>query len=159
MKSMRPPLNGTLLITQLFGGNPKVESFITADGIHVLGHTGLDINAALGTPVYPCWEGIVHIVNSGTTGFGLHVTITDARGRQALYGHLSAVLVPDGAHVPLHVPFAHSGSSGNSTGPHLHFEIREASPDPQNGYYGCRDPLGGFDHDVLPNIDLSLTNL
>jgi murein DD-endopeptidase MepM/ murein hydrolase activator NlpD len=156
---MRPPLNGDLLITQLFGGNPQLEAYVTADGIHVLGHTGIDINCPRGTPIFPCWEGVVHIVDSGRQGFGLHVTLTDAQGRQALYGHLSAVLVADGAHIQLHVPFAHSGNSGNTTGPHLHFEIREAHPDRLNGYYGCRDPLGGFDHDVIPNIDLRLTNL
>ncbi|HWE63719.1 MAG TPA: M23 family metallopeptidase [Chloroflexota bacterium] len=156
---MRPPLNGTLRITQLFGGNPRLEAFVTGDGLHVLGHTGIDIACPIGTPVYPCWEGVVHIADSGTQGLGLHATITDARGRQAQYGHLSAVLVTDGAHVPLHVPFAHSGSTGNVTGPHLHFEIREPDPDPLNGYYGCRDPLGGFDHDVLSHIDLNLTNL
>jgi len=156
---MRPPLDGTLLVTQLFGGNPAAESYKTGDGYQVLGHTGIDLNCAAGTLVFPCWEGVAHIMDSGKQGFGLHVTITDARGRQALYGHLSAVLVAEGAAVQLHMPFAKSGSSGNSTGPHLHFEVRDANPDIANGYYGCHDPLSGFDHDVVSRFDLSLTNL
>lgn len=156
---MRPPLDGTLLVTQLFGGNPKAEAFSAGDGILVLGHTGIDLSCPVGSPVYPCWEGVVRILDSGPRGFGLHATITDPRGRQALYGHLSAVLIPDGASVHEHMPFARSGMTGYATGPHLHFEVREANPDPRNGYYGCRDPLGGFDHDVVQRIDLSLTNL
>jgi murein DD-endopeptidase MepM/ murein hydrolase activator NlpD len=156
---MRPPLDGILRITQLFGGNPRVEAYTIAGGYQVLGHTGIDIACPVGTPLFPCWDGIVHIADDGTHGFGLYATITDAQGRRALYGHLSAVLVADGTAVHLHTPFARSGSSGHSSGPHLHFEIREANPDPANGYNGCRDPLGGFDHDVVARLDLSLTNL
>lgn len=156
---MRPPLDGTLLVTQLFGGNPAAEAYTTADGIRVLGHTGIDLSCPIGASVYACWAGSAHIADDGARGFGLHVVLTDDRGRQALYGHLSRVLVVEGARVPLHVPFAHSGSTGNSTGPHLHFEIREAGADPANGYYGCRDPLGAFDHDVMGRFDLHLTNL
>lgn len=156
---MRPPINGTLELTQLFGGNPASEAYQTADGFTVIGHSGIDIAAPEGTPVYPAWDGRLTVIDSGGSGFGLHAIVSDSRGRKALYGHLSRVDVGDGGQVWAHQPFAVSGSTGFSTGPHIHFEIHESPDDLGNGYYGARDPLGGFDHDVLPHLDLHISNL
>ena len=153
---MRPPINGTLVITQLFGGNPASEAYTTSDGHRVLGHSGIDIACPLGTDIYPAANGTVQIIESAR-GFGLHCIVTDARKRTFLYAHLSSVQVKNGDHVTIHTPFAKSGSTGFSTGPHLHFEVHEYPQDKDNGYNGARDPLGGFDHDV--QFDLSLTNL
>ncbi len=162
---MRPPLawqdmpDSVLKVTQLFGGNPQMEAYIAPDGRQIIGHTGVDFGCPLGSDVYPAWNGTVEIVDSGNKGFGLHAIVTDASGRKALYGHLSSVSVPNGAMVAVHHPFAKSGSSGNSTGPHIHFEVRNGSANPANGYDGASDPLGAFDSDVPPHLDLSETNL
>ena len=154
---MRPPLSGALVVTQLFGGNPAQEAY-TQDGHVVLGHTGIDISANVGDLVYPAWPGTAQVQDFGNDGFGKHITLTDDKGRTALYGHLSEILVNDGERVQTHVAIGKAGSTGYSTGPHVHFQIQEAHPNLNNGYLGCRDPLGGFDSDVTPFIDLSLTN-
>lgn len=154
---MRPPISGPLLITQLFGGNPVAERYVNSDGQQVLGHDGVDIAAGIGSWVYPAWNGVVDVIDDGTHGFGLHAIVTDAKGRRALYGHLSQVLVSDGTEVVVHTPFARSGSTGNSTGPHVHWGIYPSRDD--NGYGGATDPLPNLDHDVWPLLDLHLTNL
>lgn len=154
---MRPPINSTLVITQLFGGNPKWEQYINQYGYTTLGHDGIDIAAVIGTPVYPAWDGKLKII-SQSTGFGLHALITDSRGRVALYGHLSEVFGNDGDTVRAHTPFGKSGSTGNSTGGHVHFGIQESPLVANNGYGGFRDPLGGFDPDVVSHLSLVNTN-
>lgn len=155
---MRPPISGVLRVTQLFGGNPASEAYVDPRGRTVIGHDGIDVACAAGTPVFPAWPGVVSIVDDGAHGFGLHVFVNDlAHGRWALYAHLSAVNVSQGATVQPHTPFALSGSSGNSTGPHIHFGVYHGITD--NGYGGAVDPLTDFDRDVWPLLDLSLTNL
>jgi len=85
-------------------------------------HSGIDLAAPLGTPVVAAAAGEAHVVES-TTGFGLHVVIDHGGGLRTLYGHLSSVTVADGAAVSAGEAIGGLGSSGNSTGPHLHFEV------------------------------------
>jgi murein DD-endopeptidase MepM/ murein hydrolase activator NlpD len=155
---VRPPISGQLTVTQLFGGNPNSEAYVNARGQRVIGHDGIDIACAVGTPVYPAWSGILTVIDDGSRGFGLHALVTDpARGRTALYGHLSAVDYQSGQQLAIHTPFASSGNTGYSTGPHVHFGIYHGQVD--NGYGGASDPITDFDPDVWPLLDLSRTNL
>ena len=85
-------------------------------------HSGVDLAAAQGTPVYATAAGVAHVL-MGATGFGLHVIIDHGGGLQSLYGHLSTIVVVDGEYVGAGEVIGAVGSSGNSTGPHLHFEI------------------------------------
>ena len=85
-------------------------------------HSGIDLAAPTGTPVVATAAGIAHVIESAT-GFGLYVVIDDGGGLQSLYGHLSAVDVLDGQAVSGGQLIGAVGSTGNSTGPHLHFEI------------------------------------
>jgi len=95
-------------------------------------HSGVDLAAADGTTVYATAPGVVLVLFSAT-GFGLHVIIDHGGGLQSLYGHLSSVAVLDGDHVSAGQVIGAVGSSGNSTGPHLHFEIDRngVAEDPQ----------------------------
>lgn len=86
-------------------------------------HSGVDLAAPLGTPVVAALGGTAHVVRT-TTGFGLHVLITSAGGITTLYGHLRGVAVADGDALARGDPVGDMGSTGNSTGPHLHFEVR-----------------------------------
>lgn len=155
---MRSPLDGHVTISQGFGGNRYGEARDVPYGngtTHVYGHTGLDMVVPVNTPVLAVWGGVVtHGDDPG--GFGTYAVLLTDDGRTALYGHLSRYLTADQARVSAGQPIAASGNSGNSTGPHLHFEVRDRTPDLLNGYRGCHDPLPGFDHGVLANFDLSL---
>ena len=67
--------------------------------------------------------GTVTVIVS-VSGYGLHVVIDHGSGLSSLYGHLDTVLVENGEEVAAGQVIGTVGSSGNATGPHLHFEIR-----------------------------------
>jgi murein DD-endopeptidase MepM/ murein hydrolase activator NlpD len=66
----------------------------------------------------------VAVVGSGTTGYGNYVVVAHAGGLTTLYGHLAVALVTTGQTVGQGQPIGLEGSTGNSTGPHCHFELR-----------------------------------
>jgi Peptidase family M23 len=85
-------------------------------------HTGLDLGAPYGTPILSALAG--HVVQAGAMGgYGLAVIVEANSGQQQnLYGHLSAIAVKPGDQVAQGSVLGLVGSTGNSTGPHLHFE-------------------------------------
>jgi murein DD-endopeptidase MepM/ murein hydrolase activator NlpD len=92
-------------------------------------HTGTDLAAPLGTPVLAAYAGRVALADF-LGGYGLAVTIDHNRGtQQTLYGHLSEVFVRSGDAVKQGDVIGRVGSTGNSTGPHLHFEFRQLTPE------------------------------
>ena len=89
-------------------------------------HAGMDIAAAEGDPVAACWEGTVtYAGNKG--GYGNVVEIEHAGGWKSVYGHLRSYGVQVGDTVAAGGKIAEVGSTGRSTGPHLHFEMRRGS--------------------------------
>ncbi len=86
-------------------------------------HKGVDIAVSTGTAVMASSAGTVTIAG-WQSGYGYVVYINHADGRQTRYGHLSRILVSPGQYVEQGQKIALSGNTGNSTGPHLHFEIR-----------------------------------
>jgi murein DD-endopeptidase MepM/ murein hydrolase activator NlpD len=86
-------------------------------------HSGIDLAAARGAPVMATLPGIVTVIVS-PTGYGLHVVIDHGGGLSSLYGHLDTVAVASGEVVAAGQVIGTVGSTGNATGPHLHFEIR-----------------------------------
>ena len=88
-------------------------------------HTGTDIGAPEGTPVVATKDGEVHVANY-LGGYGLTVILRHAEGSlETRYAHLSSILVRPGEVVKQGEVVGLVGSTGNSTGPHLHFELRE----------------------------------
>lgn len=86
-------------------------------------HAGVDIPGPVGTPIYATADGIVdHAARQG--GYGNMVEINHGKGIATRYGHLSKILVADGARVTRGQLIALMGSTGRSTGPHLHYEVR-----------------------------------
>ncbi|MFF7189745.1 transglycosylase family protein [Streptomyces sp. NPDC008222] len=86
-------------------------------------HTGVDFPVPTGTSVKAVAAG--DVVSAGWGGsFGYQVVIRHADGRYTQYAHLSAISVKDGQSVAAGQRIGRSGSTGNSTGPHLHFEVR-----------------------------------
>lgn len=86
------------------------------------GHPGIDLGATLGQPVYATMDGRAHTSESWPCGNGLSITNGDT---MTLMCHLSAFTVADGAEVHAGDQVAQAGSTGDSTGPHVHFEIRQ----------------------------------
>ena len=87
-------------------------------------HTGIDLVEPFASPVLAADDGIVALVGSSTTGYGRYVVIAHSGGLDTLYGHLSTALVKVGQLVVQGQTIGLEGSTGNSTGPHLHFELR-----------------------------------
>ncbi len=89
-------------------------------------HSGLDIASGIGTPVLAADAGRVESVIYEKVGYGIHIIVNHGNGLKTLYGHLSRVSVAEGQNVGRGDLLGDMGSTGRSTGPHLHFEIMSA---------------------------------
>ncbi|MDB9534608.1 M23 family metallopeptidase [Dolichospermum planctonicum CS-1226] len=118
------PLAIAAPITSLFGW--RVHP-ITGDNRF---HTGTDLGAPTGTPILAAAKGQVETAN-WVSGYGLAVIINHASAQQTLYGHMSEIFVQPGQWVEPGTVLGLVGNTGNSTGPHLHFEVRHLT---QNGW-------------------------
>ena len=96
-------------------------------------HTGVDFAAPLGTPVMAAADGVVVAVGDDRFGYGNYVVIAHGAGIATLYGHLLTTSVAVGQKIGRSQMLGLEGSSGFSTGPHVHFELRV------NGY--VTDPM------------------
>lgn len=86
-------------------------------------HSGIDIGVDYGTPVHAADSGVV--VEAGwISGYGYAVVIDHGNGLSTLYGHNESLNVSSGQSVSQGQVIAYAGSTGNSTGPHVHFEVR-----------------------------------
>ncbi|MEU6554038.1 M23 family metallopeptidase [Streptomyces sp. NPDC046915] len=85
-------------------------------------HTGIDFPVSYGTTVMAATDGTVS--TKWNSAYGNMLILTAKDGTQTWYCHLSSYRVPAGTSVKAGTPIAYSGNSGNSTGPHLHFEVR-----------------------------------
>lgn len=88
------------------------------------GHGGIDLGVPKGTPVHAALSGTVYVVRYSTSGYGYHVMIDHGGGFVTLYAHCSKLNVTEGQKVDAGTIIAEVGSTGRSTGPHLHFEVR-----------------------------------
>lgn len=122
----RYPLSGAIRITSGFGMryHPLLH--------RARYHDGFDIAKPWGTPVFPARSG--HVVEAGwSEGYGQLIVIKHADGWTTRYGHLSKILVKVGQMVQRgKTMIGRVGSTGLSTGPHLHFEIRDRNNRPVN---------------------------
>jgi len=99
-------------------------------------HPGVDYPAPTGTTVVAAGDGVV--IGAGpVAGYGKLVVVRHAAGVTSMYAHLSKFLVEPGQHVTRGTPLGLVGSTGESTGPHLHFEVRvrDAAVDPATALY------------------------
>lgn len=143
------PVDGR--VTQQFGTNPN--------SIQPNGHTGIDFGVPIGTPIYASDSGNVMFADWATTlaasnqwwiapkFAGICVVINHNDGFLTLYAHLNATDLNAGDFVEKGQLIGHSGSTGLSTGPHLHFEVLGWPLKPYNGFYGRLNPneyVGGL---------------
>lgn len=87
-------------------------------------HTGVDIAAGYGKAIVASNAGVVTVAAYGSTGYGNRVMIDHGGDQKTLYAHCSSLAVTEGQYVAQGQVIAYIGSTGNSTGNHLHFEIR-----------------------------------
>ena len=105
-------------------------------------HAGLDFTAPQGTPIYATAEGRVTLAGNSGNGYGNHVVIDHGFGYETLYGHMVRVKARPGQMVKRGEVIGWVGSTGKSTGPHLHYEVHK----------GGRpiDPIYFFYNDLSP---------
>ena len=120
-------------VSQGFGPTPFAFEASYAGFPHF--HTGIDLSVPLGTPVFAAADGVVVLARPMTdtagalVGYGNYVIVQHDAGLKTLYGHLLAIGVKEGEQVKRGQLVGLVGSTGNSTGPHTHFEVRiENSP-------------------------------
>ena len=87
-------------------------------------HAGEDIGAPSGTPILAADSGMATVIADNGNGYGNYIMINHGGGRVTLYAHMSAFAISNGATVSQGQVIGYVGSTGNSTGPHLHFEVR-----------------------------------
>ncbi len=97
-------------------------------------HTGTDLNLNTGDTITSVFDGMVRVVGVDGRGYGRFVVVRHYNGLETLYGHMSRPLVESGLVVKAGDVIGLGGSTGRSTGPHLHFEVRyEGNPfDPRH---------------------------
>lgn len=105
-------------------------------------HTGADISAGMGTAIHAAADGVVVSVENGGP-YGLHTLVQHGSGISTMYAHQSAVSVSPGQKVSQGQIIGNVGSTGWSTGPHLHFEVHvNGTPyDPMGWFGGAKVPV------------------
>jgi murein DD-endopeptidase MepM/ murein hydrolase activator NlpD len=87
-------------------------------------HPGIDLAGATGTPIYATADGVITTAGYNSGGYGNLIKIDHGRGIETRYGHLSAILAKSGQRVTRGQLIGKMGSTGRSTGSHLHYEVR-----------------------------------
>lgn len=87
-------------------------------------HAGIDIGAAYGTDILASQSGVVIVAGYNSGGYGNYVVINHGGGYTTLYAHCSSLLVSRGQNVSRGQVIAKCGSTGMSTGPHIHYEVQ-----------------------------------
>ena len=116
------PLPQSYTITSLFGYR---EDPFTGE---IAYHGGTDIAAPGGTPILAAADGTVSVANGTDSwggSYGYHVKIGHADSFETLYAHCSSICVTEGQQVKQGEVIAYVGTTGSSTGNHLHFEVRQ----------------------------------
>jgi murein DD-endopeptidase MepM/ murein hydrolase activator NlpD len=106
-------------------------------------HAGIDFTAPQGTPIYATAMGTIRIAGNTGNGYGNHVVINHGYGYETLYGHMTKIKVKSGQQVARGEVIGWVGSTGKSTGPHLHYEVHKNN--------NKIDPVYFFYNDLSPD--------
>ena len=113
-------------------------------------HTGTDLDLDTGDPVYAAFDGVVRVVGWDGNGYGRYVLVRHYNGLETLYGHMSKQTVETGQSVKAGDQLGLGGSTGRSSGPHLHFETRyEGNPFSPLNIYSFPENTINSDHFLL----------
>jgi hypothetical protein len=105
-------------------------------------HAGMDFTVEQGTPIYATGDGRIEVADAASQGYGNHVVINHGFGYQTLYGHMSKIASKVGDIVKRGELIGYVGSTGLSTGPHVHYEVikNNEKVNPINFYYNDLSP-------------------
>jgi murein DD-endopeptidase MepM/ murein hydrolase activator NlpD len=163
MPGMSRPLAGNPQITSPFGVVRYLNTNQGHNATYGKPHGGVDFGVAEGTPVFAVKDGELSSLTD-PTGFGTYASIRQNDGKTSIYGHLSRVGVPSGQNVRAGDLIGYSGNTGNSTGAHLHFEMRDGATklDPLNyleGATSAPDSSGGATaHPIYGSLKAETSN-
>ncbi len=117
-------------------------------------HYGTDLDLNTGDPVYSAFDGIVRIKSYDRYGYGYYIVVRHKNGLETLYGHLSKQLVDIGEEVKAGDLIGKGGSTGRSTGSHLHYELRYRGLafDPQKVYDFTSSKISGPNYTLTPDL-------
>ncbi len=122
-----PPISGGAVGSGVFDFPTGRHNLSGFDYTPRTNHLGIDLAGDLGDPVYATDGGVVVYAGSNSYGYGTMIMIDHGTGFQSLYAHLSAIAVSCGESVNRGQYIGAVGSTGKSSGPHLHFEVRTSS--------------------------------
>jgi murein DD-endopeptidase MepM/ murein hydrolase activator NlpD len=114
-------------------------------------HRGVDFAGRIGLDVYATGEGIVKYVRNSRGGFGKEVVIDHGFGYTSRYGHLNTILVHKGQKIKRGMVIGTLGDTGKSTGPHLHYEVRQ--------YNRAQNPKHYYAEDLTPEEYSAIVSL
>ena len=141
---LNKPFHGDYPITQAYG----VQS-VTGKR-----HMGIDWALPMGTPVFAAADGMVTFAGKDATGYGNCVIIRHGDGSGTVYAHLSDIMIANGQYIFAGISVGRSGSTGTSTGPHLHFEYRRKADD----YKSAIDPMPFINSPEVMDIPNEIPN-
>lgn len=129
------PTPGNIYEPYLGGGGPVVPGYYAcpvrgawlSQGLH--GHNAVDLALGVGNPIYAAADGTVIIAKTGgwNGGYGSYVVISHSNGTETLYAHAEKLYVAAGEKITQGEEIAKIGVTGETTGPHIHFEVRGAA--------------------------------
>lgn len=114
---------GETVVTTLHSVQIPLKNYVVSQGYWWL-HSGVDMASPIGEKIYPVMKGRVEFIERSRIGYGNHIIIKHSDQYESLYAHLSKILVKEGDEVDLNTVIGEVGSTGHSTGPHLHLEFR-----------------------------------
>lgn len=123
-------------ITSLYGR--RVDPF----GLETSFHTGIDFAGGVGAPIYSTADGVVMAAtDEGNTGLGKNVRVLHKFGLITAYAHMDAITVTKDKKIRRGDLLGFVGTTGRSTGPHLHYEVRIKNTEPENYFELTYNPM------------------
>jgi len=143
-KNIFDPKKRDYMVRRIKNWNWPLDSLVVTSGFGKRGkknHEGIDFRANVGTTVYAVAQGKVVYSSQRISGYGKMVVLRHQDGLVSVYAHLSKRLVKKGDRVRKGQKLALSGNTGSSSGPHLHFELRDGSQpfDPMGLLFQSKD--------------------
>lgn len=113
---------------KIASNEPKIQipiEFIYMSQGFTAFHPGVDLATKFGTPIKPVMAGTVEMAGYSPFGYGNEIVLDNGDGVETLYAHLSKIEVKEGDEVDMETEIGLVGSTGHSTGPHLHLEVHK----------------------------------